>query len=69
MRLGQAELPQRASVRVHGGPGPVQRKHVEVPFDRDRRWQVADGFVARLILKLSRNREDFPIFPKRAPEL
>jgi len=47
---------------LHRGTGTIQRKHSELPFDRDGRWQVADGLVASLILKLSRNCDDFPIF-------
>ncbi len=35
---------------VHGGPGAVQRKHMQLPFDRDGRRQVADAPVTSLIL-------------------
>jgi hypothetical protein len=54
---------------IHGGSGPIQRKNLQLPFDWNGRWQVALGFVASLVLKLSCNREDFPILSKRSPEL
>src|SRR5258708_31212008 len=52
-----------------GSSGPIQGKNLQLPFDRNGRWHIADGFVASLILKLSRNREYFPILTERAPEL
>ena len=54
---------------VRGGAGAVQWKYVQFPFYGDRGRQVAYGLVASLILELSGDRENLPIFPERAPEL
>src|SRR5580693_9071362 len=54
---------------VHGSSGPIEWKHLQLPFDRDGHWQVAHGLVASLIFQLPRYHKVFPILPQRAPEL
>jgi hypothetical protein len=48
---------------VDRGAGPIKRKNLQLPSDGDGRWQIADRLIASLILKLSRNGEEFPILP------
>ena len=35
---------------VLGGSGTIQGKHLQLPFDRDRRWHIALGLVAGLVV-------------------
>src|SRR5260370_937639 len=53
---------------IHGGAGPIERKHLQLPFDGNGSWHVADRFVAGLIFKFSSDGEEFPFFPERAPK-
>jgi hypothetical protein len=48
---------------VLGGSGPIQGKQLQLPFDRDGRRQVARRFVASLILKLPRDRDNCSVVP------
>ncbi len=47
----------------------IQRKDLQLPFERDGQWQIAHGLVAGLIFQLGGNYEDFPVLSQRSPEL
>src|ERR1700741_4684202 len=54
---------------VKRGSGSIQGEHLQLPFHRNRRGQIALGLVASLILQLSHNREGLPVLSKRCSKL
>jgi hypothetical protein len=61
-RLGNSPVVFLLVPYLHRRSRAIQRKDLHLPFHRHRRRHKANRFVASLIFKLSRNREDFPIF-------
>lgn len=66
---GRGAMDFLSMTNVNRGSGPVQGLNLQLPFNRNRRWYIASGFVASLILQPPHNGEHLPVSSERAPEL
>jgi hypothetical protein len=53
----------------HGGSSSIKGKHLQLPFQRNRRGAITLGFVTSLIVQLSRDREHSAILSERRSKL